>query len=51
MQNGMGVGYKGRVSFGIFGALSFTNNAVVSKESLTKLQESLKILFESNAEV
>jgi hypothetical protein len=46
-----GGGYKGRVGFGIFGALSFTNNAVVSKESLTKLQESLKILFESKPEV
>lgn len=40
-----GGGYKGRIGFGIFGVLAFTNNAVVTKESLTKLQESLKTLF------
>ena len=46
-----GGAYKGRVGFGVFGVLPFTNNAVVTKESLTALQESLKLLFESKAEV
>jgi len=43
-----GGAYKGRVGFGFFSALSFTNNAVVTKESLSMLQESLDSLYAKN---
>lgn len=43
-----GGAYKGRIGFGIFGALSFTNNTIVTKDSLSKLQESLASLYGLN---